>query len=170
MGAVSSASAIDTMLFAPTRFALRYAKSWDNRHEPSCTKDDSINLFEEAFGHPGSGGSIGFADLQARMSFGYPMNKMGQGLGLNTRGQSLVDGTYLSLGSTMVDPKVKSKKVSLERYPFLHGNNPLRSRDASRHAFLSCVHRRLISLLAASYGSQLQSHRFPGTEGQSTQR
>ena len=100
MGAVSSASAIDTMLLAPTRFTLGYAKSWDNRHEPSCTKDDSVILSEEAFGHPGSGGSIGFADPQARISFGYTMNKMGQGLGLNTRGQSLVDATYLSLGYT----------------------------------------------------------------------
>ncbi len=100
MGAVSSASALDATLLAPTRFALGYAKSMDNRHEPSCTKDDSVILTEEAFGHPGSGGSIGFADPQARMSFGYTMNKMGQGLGLNTRGQSLVDAAYLSLDYT----------------------------------------------------------------------
>ncbi len=98
MGAVSSASAIDATLLAPTRFALGYAKAMDNRHKPSCTEDDSIILSEEAFGHPGSGGSVGFADPQARMSFGYTMNKMGQGLGLNSRGQSLVDATYLSLG------------------------------------------------------------------------
>lgn len=100
MGAVSSASALDATLLAPTRFALGYAKTSDNRHEPSCTEDDSVILSEEAFGHPGSGGSIGFADPEAKMSFGYTMNKMGQGLGLNNRGQSLVDATYLSLGYT----------------------------------------------------------------------
>lgn len=100
MGAVSSASALDATLLAPTRFALGYAKTSDNRHEPSCTEDDSVILSEEAFGHPGSGGSIGFADPEAKMSFGYTMSKMGQGLGLNNRGQSLVDATYLSLGYT----------------------------------------------------------------------
>ena len=98
MAAVSSASAVDATLLAPTRFALGYAKSIDNRHEPACTKDDSLILSEEAFGHPGSGGSIGFADPAARMSFGYVMNRMGQGLGLNDRGQNLVDAVYHSLG------------------------------------------------------------------------
>ncbi len=98
MAAVSSASAFDVTLLAPTRFSLGYVKTWDNRREASCTKNDSIILSEAAFGHSGSGGSIGFADPQAKLSFGYTMNKMGQGLGLNERGQSLVDATYLSLG------------------------------------------------------------------------
>jgi CubicO group peptidase (beta-lactamase class C family) len=100
MGAVSSASGLDITLLAPTRFSLGYAKSVDNGRVPTCTKDDSVILSEEAFGHPGSGGSIGFADPAARMSFGYSMNRMGQGMGLNERGQSLVDATYLSLGYT----------------------------------------------------------------------
>lgn len=30
-----------------------------------------------SFGHPGAGGAIGFADLDARLSFGYVTNKMG---------------------------------------------------------------------------------------------
>ena len=33
-----------------------------------------------AFGHPGAGGSIGMADPDARVGFGYTMNKMQQGL------------------------------------------------------------------------------------------
>ena len=100
MGAVSSASGLDMSLLAPTRFSLGYVKSVDNRRVPTCTKDDSVILSEEAFGHPGSGGSIGFADPPARMSFGYAMNRLGQGMGLNERGQSLVDAVYLSLGYT----------------------------------------------------------------------
>lgn len=98
MSAVSSASGLDVTLLAPSRFTLGYAKSIDNRREPTCTKDDSLLLSEEAFGHPGSGGSIGFADPLAKMSFGYTMNRMGQGMGLNERGQSLVDAVYSSLG------------------------------------------------------------------------
>ncbi len=67
---------------------------------PFTTKEDSMILSEEAFGHPGFGGAIGFADPVARMSFGYAMNRMGPGIGLNERGQSLVDAVYLSLGYT----------------------------------------------------------------------
>ena len=100
MGAVSSASALDASILAPTRFSLGYAKSIDNRREPGCTENDSAILSEEAFGHPGFGGALGFADPAARMSFGYVMNRMGQGLGINQRGQSLVDAVYLSLGYT----------------------------------------------------------------------
>ena len=33
-----------------------------------------------AFGHPGAGGSIGMADPDAGVSFGYVMNKMQMGL------------------------------------------------------------------------------------------
>ena len=100
MGAVSSASALDASILAPTRFSLGYAKSIDNRREPGCTENDSVILSEEAFGHSGFGGALGFAEPAERMSFGYVMNRMGQGLGINQRGQSLVDAVYLSLGYT----------------------------------------------------------------------
>jgi CubicO group peptidase (beta-lactamase class C family) len=55
---------------------------------------------EEAFGHSGIGGSIGFADPKARLSFGYAMNRHGSGAGLNERGQRLVDAAYRSVGAT----------------------------------------------------------------------
>jgi CubicO group peptidase (beta-lactamase class C family) len=100
MAAVSSASSLDASVLAPTRFSLGYVKSVDNRREPLCTENDSVILSEEAFGHSGFGGAIGFADPPTRMSFGYAMNRMGQGLGLNARGQSLIDAAYLSLGYT----------------------------------------------------------------------
>lgn len=100
MSSVSSASGLDTTLLLPTRFTLGYTKSIDNRREPTATPDDSVILSEAAFGHPGAGGSIGFADPEARFSFGYTMNRMGAGAGLNSRGQSLVDAVYQSLGYT----------------------------------------------------------------------
>ncbi len=98
MAAVSSASGLDVSILAPTRFSLGYVKSVDNRSEPGCTENDSLIISEEAFGHSGFGGAMGFAEPAARMSFGYVMNRMGDGLGLNSRGQSLVDATYVSLG------------------------------------------------------------------------
>ncbi len=75
-------------------------KTVDNRRVPDCTVNDSLILSEEAFGHSGFGGAMGFADPPARLSFGYAMNSMGDGIGLNERGQSLIDATYLSLGYT----------------------------------------------------------------------
>lgn len=53
---------------------------------------------EAGFGHVGMGGSIGFADPDAKLSFGYTMNRMGAGILLNARGQSLVDAAYRALG------------------------------------------------------------------------
>jgi CubicO group peptidase (beta-lactamase class C family) len=97
MSTVSSATGQDMTLLIPMRFALGYMKSFDNRRQPVGMQDSAI-LSEDAFGHVGAGGSIGFADPRERMSFGYAMNKMGPSLGLNPRGQSLVDAVYISLG------------------------------------------------------------------------
>jgi hypothetical protein len=44
------------------------------------------------------GGSIGFTDPVADMSFAYVMNQHGPELGLDARGQSLVDAVYRALG------------------------------------------------------------------------
>ncbi len=97
MSAVSSATNQDMTLLIPARLSLGYWKSGDNRRQPPG-RQDSMILSEDAFGHPGMGGSIGFADPRERISFGYVMNKMGAGVGLNPRGQSLVDAAYISLG------------------------------------------------------------------------
>ena len=92
LAAVGSASAVDAVLFAGMRFGLGFVKSCDNRRGPA--ERDSMILSEEAFGHPGMGGSVGFADPRARLSFGYTMNRQGHGVLLNERGQSLVDAAY----------------------------------------------------------------------------
>jgi CubicO group peptidase (beta-lactamase class C family) len=97
MGAASSASPIDATLLVGLRFGLGFLKSSDNRRGP-LGGTDSLILSETAFGHPGMGGSLGFADPAARLSFGYTMNKQGRGVLLNERGQSLVDAVYRALG------------------------------------------------------------------------
>jgi CubicO group peptidase (beta-lactamase class C family) len=85
----------------PTRFTLGFMKSIDNRYLKTNPPTDSVVLSENAFGHVGMGGSIGFADPSLGLSFGYAMNKMGDGILLNDRGQSLVDATYESLGQAL---------------------------------------------------------------------
>lgn len=97
MGRVAMATHEDATLLIPTRFALGFMKSMDNRKVPNV-RDMSCILSDAAFGHVGMGGSIGFADPEAKMSFGYNMNRMGNGILLNDRGQSLVDAAYTSLG------------------------------------------------------------------------
>jgi CubicO group peptidase (beta-lactamase class C family) len=103
MGEVSMATHDDATLRIPTRFALGFMKSMDNRRRSLAAKlwgedCDSVILGSAAFGHVGAGGSLGFADPVAGLSFGYTMNRMGPGLLMNQRGQSLVDAAYLSLG------------------------------------------------------------------------
>jgi CubicO group peptidase (beta-lactamase class C family) len=96
MSRVESAG-IDGMGFIPSRFTLGYVKSIDNRRQSPGNQDSGI-LSEDAFGHSGFGGSIGFCDPRAGLAFGYAMNKQGQGTLLNSRGQSLIDATYRALG------------------------------------------------------------------------
>jgi CubicO group peptidase (beta-lactamase class C family) len=94
MSAVQSAGS-DLSIQLPTRWSLGYVKAIDNR---VIAPDQSVIFAEEAFGHPGIGGSIGFADPKSHMSFGYAMNKHGSGAGINSRGQSLIDAVYRCLG------------------------------------------------------------------------
>jgi CubicO group peptidase (beta-lactamase class C family) len=108
MGEVSMATHDDATLRIPTRFALGFMKSMDNRKRSVGAKlfgpdVDSVIMGSAAFGHVGAGGSLGFADPVAGFSFGYTMNRMGAGLLMNERGQALVDAAYRSLGYTNKD-------------------------------------------------------------------
>ncbi len=109
MGRVSAATQDDATLRMPTRFGLGFMKSMDNRKLDTAYSVESAILGDAAFGHVGAGGSIGFADPAAGMSFGYTMNKQGLGLLLNERGQALVDAAYQSIGYTTKDAGVWEK-------------------------------------------------------------
>ena len=96
MRRVSTATNYDATLCIPTRFALGFMVSMDNRRIPEA---DSVLLGEHGFGHVGMGGSIGFADPSVGLAFGYAMNRQGNGILLNERGQALVDAAYRCLGN-----------------------------------------------------------------------
>jgi CubicO group peptidase (beta-lactamase class C family) len=96
MEEVAVATHMDATLLFPTRFSLGFMKSMDNRKRRPG--GDSVLLGRRAFGHVGAGGSIGFADPECGLSFGYTMNRMGGGIMLNERGQSLIDAAYRCLG------------------------------------------------------------------------
>ena len=107
MAEVSTATHDDATLRIPTRFSPGFMKSMDNRRgrgaELFGPAVDSLIMGSAAFGHAGAGGSLGFADPAAGLSFGYTMNRLGPGLLMNERGQALVDAAYLSLGYTSKD-------------------------------------------------------------------
>ena len=97
MALCSVATHEDATLRIPTRFSLGFMKAMDNRRLDNAAHC-SLLIGEPAFGHVGAGGSLGFADPECQMSFGYTMNRMGFGILMNDRGQSLVDAAYRALG------------------------------------------------------------------------
>ncbi|MDO8432170.1 MAG: serine hydrolase domain-containing protein [Candidatus Binatus sp.] len=97
MALTSVATHEDATLRIPTRFSLGFMKAMDNRRLDNAAHC-SLLISAPAFGHVGAGGSIGFADPGCNMSFGYTMNRMGFGILMNDRGQSLIDAAYKCLG------------------------------------------------------------------------
>jgi len=77
----------DLVLPTSTRFGLGFMLPQD-RH------DARFGPSPHAFGHPGAGGSLGFADPDARVGFGYVMNLMGPHILLDPRAVALIDAVY----------------------------------------------------------------------------
>ena len=72
----------------PSRFGLGYRLTHPAaRYGPN----------PHTFGHTGAGGSLGIADPDARISFGYTMNKMGSHIFVDPRVGALLDALYESL-------------------------------------------------------------------------
>ena len=88
---------IDRTLMMPTHFSAGFMKTMNNLDRPGGALE-SLILGPKAFGHAGAGGSLGFAEPELGLSFGYVMNQMGPGILLNERGQTLVDALYQSQG------------------------------------------------------------------------
>lgn len=101
MRTAQSASDVDIVVGARTSYTMGFSKSWSN---PALGDGYSVILGEDAFGTPGMGGQIGFADPSCRMAFGYTTIRHGFGTGLNARSQSLIDATYQILGSPTCEP------------------------------------------------------------------
>lgn len=101
MRQVSVRSDKDLTMLIPTVFGQGFMLSHDNRAALPGEGNSAI-IGSQAFGHVGMGGSIGFADRESGFSFGYTMTKMGGGILLNDRGQSLVDAAYTSMGYSQI--------------------------------------------------------------------
>lgn len=78
----------DEVLLISTRFSSGFMLS---------QADEEMGPNASAFGHPGAGGSLGFADPEAKIGFGYTMNRMGGGILLDPRAKALIAAVYESL-------------------------------------------------------------------------
>jgi CubicO group peptidase (beta-lactamase class C family) len=77
---VEQSNGPDEVLMVPTRFGSGF-----------FLNGQFAPLFSDrSFGHAGAGGSLGFADADAQIGFGYVMNKMQQNLSADPRTLTLI--------------------------------------------------------------------------------
>jgi len=81
-----ASSGTDAVLRRPSRFGLGFQLTQPERSLGGA----------RSFGHFGAGGSLGFADPDARIAFGYTMNQAGPRW-QNPRNRALIDAVYASL-------------------------------------------------------------------------
>ncbi|HUA33038.1 MAG TPA: serine hydrolase domain-containing protein [Candidatus Binataceae bacterium] len=79
---------LDAVLGQKTRWGLGFALT---------QAETPLGPNPHTFGHPGAGGSIGFADPDAHVSFGYVMNQMGANALIDTRAASLYNALFEAL-------------------------------------------------------------------------
>jgi len=84
------ASGHDLVLGRPSRFGLGFQLTQPER---------PLGTNEGSFGHFGAGGSVGFADPQARVAFAYLMNRGGPQW-QDPRNRALIDAVYDALDTT----------------------------------------------------------------------
>ncbi|MGH7779465.1 MAG: serine hydrolase domain-containing protein [Candidatus Binataceae bacterium] len=87
-GHTEQAFGMDEVLRQPTRIGLGFMLSHAGAR---------LGPNPHSFGHPGAGGSLGFADPGAKIGFGYAMNKMGVDAVMDPRTYRLIDAVYESL-------------------------------------------------------------------------
>jgi len=86
--AIAEASAgPDLVLGRPSRFGLGFQLTQPER---------PLGTNPRSFGHFGAGGSLGFADPDAKLAFAYTMNQPGPRW-QNPRNRALIDAVYASL-------------------------------------------------------------------------
>lgn len=79
---------IDRVFQIPTAFSPGFMKD-----SKQCTRR-YFGKSETSFGHPGAGGSLGFADPENKLSFAYVMNQMEQSVLPGDKAQRLIDALY----------------------------------------------------------------------------
>ena len=82
------AEGTDALMEMPLRMGLGF---WLT--QPGV-RDFAMGPNPGAFGHPGAGGGLGFADPEARVGFGYVTNRMGSSVAIDERPAALLEAFY----------------------------------------------------------------------------
>jgi CubicO group peptidase (beta-lactamase class C family) len=98
---VEQSCGLDAILSFATRFGLGFMLTQSQSPGEPRPGFAPFGPHARAFGHPGQGGSIGFADLDGQIGFGYVMNQYQTGTPQNPdrRWPALVEAVYASLGA-----------------------------------------------------------------------
>ena len=88
MASTTESEGVDRVLLVPDRFGLGFM----------LNTQFSPMLGEGSFGHSGAGGSLGFADPETGIAFGYVMNRMQQNLAGDPRTIGLTNAVRRCLG------------------------------------------------------------------------
>ena len=87
-GYSQQAYGVDAVLGAVTRWGLGFALT---------SSETPLGPNPHTFGHPGAGGSLGFADPDAKVAFGYAMNQMGADALIDGRTATLFNALFAAL-------------------------------------------------------------------------
>jgi CubicO group peptidase (beta-lactamase class C family) len=93
----------DLVLWVPAAYSLGFVRP---------TGDFLFGRGGRSFGHPGAGGSFGFADPDAQVGFAYAPNRLGHHLRDDPREKALRDALYRCLDR---DPRPRRKKAAATR-------------------------------------------------------
>jgi CubicO group peptidase (beta-lactamase class C family) len=80
----------DLVLRVPTRFGPGFMLS-------QAEGSGRFGPNSRSFGHPGMGGSLGFADPDLQLGFAYVMNRAGAGILIDERARRLIEATYAAI-------------------------------------------------------------------------
>ena len=82
-------SGTDAVFCMPSAFSAGFMKDC-----PGSARRRIFGPSNEAFGHPGAGGSLAFADPENNLAFAYTMNQMSYGVLPGSRALDMVDAIY----------------------------------------------------------------------------
>ncbi len=86
----AQSAGLDRTLGVPLKFSHGFMLSQDR-------DDCRFGRGARGFGHPGAGGSLGFADPDYQLGFGYVTNRLGPSLLIDPRPRRLIDALYALL-------------------------------------------------------------------------
>ena len=84
----------DRVFQIPTAFSAGFMKDSEKSERKRFGRSAQLPVGLGPFGHPGAGGSNGFADPENKISFAYVMNQMEQSVLPNEKSLRLVNATY----------------------------------------------------------------------------